>query len=154
MKVWMIRPAREDDLPQILAMEKISHPRPWSRKDFEAELDGHVSFSYFWVAVSADALSKVAGYICFGWIAGEVYIINLTVAPGFRRQGVAARLMDVCIKWARMHKGKMVVLDVRRDNLPAIAFYEKAGFMMACEGRDRSAVSRQDSVVMTLSIGG
>jgi ribosomal protein S18 acetylase RimI-like enzyme len=152
--MWIIRPAREEDLPQIIAMEKVSHPRPWSRKDFEAELDGHVSFSYFWVAISSDALSKVAGYICFRWFADEVYIINLTVAPDLRRRGVAARLMDVCIKWARMRKGTRVVLDVRRDNLPAIAFYEKAGFMMACEGRDRSAVSMQDSLVMTLSIGG
>ncbi|MGQ9498802.1 MAG: GNAT family N-acetyltransferase [Dissulfurimicrobium sp.] len=152
--MWIIRPAHEEDLPQILTIEKMSHPKPWSRKDFEAELDDHVSFSYFWVASPVDALSKVAGYICFRWLIDEVYIINLTVAPDIRRHGIGSRLMNNCIKWARMRKGKTVVLDVRRDNLSAIAFYEKMGFLMARKGGDMSAVSSQASLVMTLSIGG
>lgn len=152
--MWIIRPARKDDLPQILATEKISHPRPWSMKDFETELDGRVSFSCFWIARPAYVLSKVVGYICFRWIIGEVYIINLTVSPDFRRLGVASRLMDVCIKWAKTRNGKKIVLDVRRDNLPAIAFYEKIGFVAAHEDRGRYAASIQSSMVMTLSIGG
>lgn len=151
--MWIIRPAREEYLPQIIAIEKISHPMPWSKEDFEGELDGHLPYSYLWVAASSDALSKVVGYICFRWLASEVYIIKLTVAPDSRRCGVGARLLELCIRWTKLHKGTKIVLDVRKDNLSALEFYRQAGFVAAREDMDISADSTH-AMVMTLSIGG
>ncbi|MGC8736456.1 MAG: GNAT family N-acetyltransferase [Dissulfurimicrobium sp.] len=156
----IVRPAREADLPWILAIEEASHPRPWSRMDFEKELGGCSPLSHLWVTVPVEAgivaRCGVVGYVCFRWIAPvqEVYIINLTVAPDFRRCGVAAGLMDICVRWAKRRKGMRVVLDVRRDNLPAIAFYKKMGFVAAYGGTDGPGISMRDSMVMTLSIGG
>ena len=137
----------------MLAIENVSHPRPWSKTDFEEELDNHVVPSYFWVAAPRDAPSCVAGYLCFRWLMDEVYIINLTVAPRFRRLGAAKELMNLCIRWAKGRKGTRLVLDVNRNNLSAVAFYRAFGFDVACEGGVDLDIPSHDQFVMTLTIG-
>jgi GNAT superfamily N-acetyltransferase len=55
-------------------------------------------------------------------------LISLWVAPGVRRQGVGARLIEVVGDWARAEGAGLLVLDVVEGNVAAIAAYARGGF--------------------------
>ena len=152
--MWIVRYARQADLAQMLAIEAVSHNDPWSLADFGEELAGQAACCHSWVAAPVSTPSCVAGYMCFRWLVDEVYIINLAVAPCFRRRGAGMKLMNLCIRWAKAHMGTRLVLDVNRNNLSATAFYRKSGFGAAREiagGGLTDPLHKQ--FVMTLEIG-
>lgn len=129
---WHIRAARMEDLPQILSIEQASHPDPWGSMAFESEMTGS-RHSRFWVAVLSDPPSRdVAGYVCFRWLADEVYVINLTVAPDRRGRGVGSGLLSAVIEWGGRKGAERAVLEVRGDNEQALGLYRKFGFRPAC----------------------
>lgn len=58
----------------------------------------------------------------------HVYISNLAVEQGFRRQGVATALLQSCEHIAQRWQVDELRLHVMADNLAAQALYRKAGF--------------------------
>lgn len=59
----------------------------------------------------------------------QVLLVHtLAVHPGFRGQGVASRLLEFALEYARQSGARAVRLDVSQGNLPAIALYERFGF--------------------------
>lgn len=58
----------------------------------------------------------------------HVYISNLAVEQGWRRQGVATALLQSCEHMARCWQVHELRLHVMEDNLAAQALYRKAGF--------------------------
>ncbi|WP_167736530.1 GNAT family N-acetyltransferase [Nocardioides sp. 1609] len=64
-----------------------------------------------------------------GTESGEsVELISMWVAPGERGTGLAGRLIDLVVDWARS-SGRRTGLMVRDDNLGAIRAYTRAGFV-------------------------
>lgn len=56
-------------------------------------------------------------------------IYGLAVAAECRGQGLAQRLMITLEDWAKNQGYRALVLEVRSDNLQAIEFYKKQGFV-------------------------
>jgi len=50
------------------------------------------------------------------------------VKNGYRRIGIATKLMEVLVREAKKHGLKLIVLDVYENNYPARALYKKFGF--------------------------
>lgn len=59
----------------------------------------------------------------------EAYLYSLGVVPEFRRMGVGDALLDGAVAMASRWQAWRIVLEVRPDNIGAIAFYEDAGFV-------------------------
>jgi ribosomal protein S18 acetylase RimI-like enzyme len=57
------------------------------------------------------------------------YLVGIWVAPEARRTGVAVRLVEHVLDWAREHRRTRVVLSVKRGNEPAARLYAKCGFV-------------------------
>ena len=55
-------------------------------------------------------------------------MMNVAVAPGYRRQGVAAALVTALVEELAKAGNHSLTLEVRASNFPAIALYEKLGF--------------------------
>jgi len=119
----LIRNMQEDDIPAIIAIEKISFSTPWSEQHFLNEIYNKYAFSK--VAVS-DA--KVIGYICATYLLHESHILNLAVDPDFRRRGVATRLMNEATRELKERGCVFMYLKVRASNAGAQKFYELFGF--------------------------
>jgi len=64
--------------------------------------------------------------------ANEVWIVgNVGVHPDVRRHGIARLLTARAVDHARAEGARMVVLDVREENAPALALYTSMGFRPA-----------------------
>lgn len=125
------RPATEDDLPQILAIEKLAYPEPcvpWSQQAFLEELKK--PFSHFIVLTDDETDSTILGYIVYWQIFDECHILNVAVHPDWRGLGHAIRLVRLAINAAVRKDQKRLFLEVRTTNKPAIELYQRLGFFI------------------------
>ena len=60
--------------------------------------------------------------------AARVDLFQVWVAPECRGRGVASRLLDEALAWARARGTRLVQLGVNRANANVVRLYERAGF--------------------------
>ena len=84
-----ILPLAECHIDAIAALEKRCFSDPWSRNSIVSELNNE--WSFWLVAVDGDT---VAGYIGSQLVPPEADVMNLAVAPAYRRQGVGQSLLN------------------------------------------------------------
>lgn len=113
----------ETDLEEILAIEAVSFPSPWTRNMFLEELVAPVSQN-----IVARLEGMVAGYLDFWTFKDEVHILHIAVRPDVRRKGIASLLMEEMIRRACGRRTFSITLEVRRSNDGAIGLYERFGF--------------------------
>jgi ribosomal-protein-alanine N-acetyltransferase len=118
-----LRPAREDDVAQITAIEKLCFSDPWSASAFSAALT-HTATS---VAVAV-INSAVVGYTVVSFAADEGELANLAVAPSVRKKGIGGALLRGVLRDALERQARRLFLEVRTSNVAARALYLGAGF--------------------------
>lgn len=124
---WSLRPCVAADLVQVLKIEELAYPRPWTQGQFLQELQSAYS--------QIDLLfadGQLTGYLCYWIVAGEMHIVNVATLPAFRRQGVAHRLLDHALCLAQQNNVESACLEVRTGNMGAIALYRSFGFVDDC----------------------
>lgn len=121
----IIRLMREDDVDQVSQLEEKTFSMPWHKESFLEMIRDDTS-----VYVVADDEGKIAGTCGIITCVGEGDISNVAVDEAYRRQGIAYEMVATCMKMASdMLKVEEFTLEVRRSNAPAIALYEKLGFV-------------------------
>ena len=113
----------ESHVSQIAALERQCFSVPWSENLIYGELTN--CMSYWLVAVDGD---KVAGYVGSQSVMGESDIMNVAVAPDYRRRGIGEALINTLAADLKARGNTCLTLEVRVSNAPAIALYEKLGF--------------------------
>lgn len=136
-----------EDIPAIVAIERLSFSTPWSRVAFLSEIGKPFSFTR--VASSEDT---IAGYICVNHILDEAHIMNLAVHPGFRRLGIATRLLKEALKELKRKGADFFYLEVRSSNLAARKFYERSGFRVVGRRKNYYQSPEEDALLMTLGM--
>lgn len=58
----------------------------------------------------------------------KAFITNVSVLKKFMGLGIARKLLDCCIQYAKQKKTDMIILEVNRNNEAAIALYKKFHF--------------------------
>jgi len=139
-----IRDLRSSDLPAILEIERASFPDPWSIDSFRSSVN-NASFKCL-----GAFNPHLNGYIISIFAVGELHILNIAVAPDFRRQGLAGKLIDALINNYRSQLF-YVYLEVRISNTTAIEFYRKRGFVEVGL-RKKYYPNGEDALLMTLQI--
>ncbi len=59
---------------------------------------------------------------------GYLGLFDIVTHAGFRRQGLGEQLMLTLLNWGKANGAQQAYLQVRTDNDPALALYEKLGF--------------------------
>ena len=138
----LLRPAKESDLPALLAIEAESFSEPnWDARDFShyetvvAELEGTV----VGFLVSRETF---AGDRCNG---AEREILNVAVASEFRRKGIATLLLRHAVRNPAVY-----FLEVRESNTAAQALYRKLGFVEIGRRPKYYAYPQETAIVMQL----
>ncbi len=146
-----IVPVFEENLPEVVAIERDSFENPWSLAQFKGELDNPVSFAYMAKLALGGGdpdLGPMAGYVIFWVVSGEAHILNICVAPWARRRGVARGLLDFALAVMDGKGVFEVFLEVRPSNQGAIKLYESYGFKKAY--KRRNYYGDEDAQVMSL----
>ena len=71
---------------------------------------------------------SVYGFLIYWSVHDELHILNIATDPLHRRKSVARRLMVAALEQGRARGARLVTLEVRRSNLPAITLYRDLGF--------------------------
>ena len=111
----MIRPATAQDLPTIAAIQQASpEAAQWPATDYLA-----------YACLVYEEAGSVAAFLVARTVApGEHELLNLAVAPSFRRRGLARKLLHHAVN---TQPGAWF-LEVRASNSSAIALYGNCGF--------------------------
>ena len=110
-------------LPQVLAVERAANAHPWSEANLRDSLQAGYSG---WVLF--DDHERVIGYAILMIAVGEAQVLNIVVSPERRREGLGRVLMETMIEAANAAHCELMLLEVRRSNVAAIALYRAYGF--------------------------
>ncbi|MCC5579274.1 ribosomal protein S18-alanine N-acetyltransferase [Microtetraspora sp. AC03309] len=114
------------DLPSVVEIERITFPLDaWSEAMLRGELDDQPRTRHYVVAVVDD---EIVGYAGLAAAADQADVQTIAVLAGHRRSGVGAALLTELLAEAVRRGASEVFLEVRSDNSPAQAMYERFGF--------------------------
>jgi ribosomal-protein-alanine N-acetyltransferase len=119
------------DIEALRDLERLCFSYHWSEAQFKLGLERGV-FHF----LGTKDQGRLTAYAAFSAVAGEMEILNLGVQPDYRRQGLATNLLCAVLHICRKMGIETGYLDVKSSNLPAIALYEKIGFV--CYGRRKN----------------
>jgi len=120
----ILRPMTENDLDQVLKIEQTCFPRAWSREHFLTEI-----VSEFGSPLVAELTGSVVGYLCLTVLLDEAEILDVAVDPVCQRSGIGAALLEWACSEALRQGAEKLHLEVRATSHPAIALYERFGFV-------------------------
>lgn len=141
---YQIVPMDRSHIDQIAQLEQACFSSPWTANMLtDALFDTQASF-----IVAEDEEGNVLGYAGLHVIVDEGYIDNVAVEPDARRHGVASALLDVFCRFGAANLA-FLTLEVRASNAPAIALYEKHGFVQAGLRKNYYEKPKEDAVIMT-----
>ncbi len=120
-----IRSATEDDLDQVMEIDRLSFSAPWSDNFFKSALRD--------IFLILEKEREIVGYIiaCVCHDLEKAVIIRVAVHPDHRGQGVARTLMSACLDLLAKRNIGVVELDVELVSRGAIKLYERFGFKIA-----------------------
>lgn len=133
----------ESHVSQIAALEKLCFSDAWSEKSIASELTNKLSL--WLVAVDGDT---VAGYIGSQTVLGWADMMNLCVSPDYRRQGIGEKLTAELERQLKENDVTCLTLEVRVSNVPAIALYEKMGFVQVGKRPRYYEKPREDALIL------
>jgi ribosomal-protein-alanine N-acetyltransferase len=134
------------DLGEIERIERDAYPTPWSRSMFAGELAKPSSISLG--AFDEDAAGSLVGYLIISRYVDAWHIMNIAVAPDYRRHGIASRMLDELFRLTEGDSRRGYTLEVRVSNGSAIALYERAGFEITGVRRGYYTDNREDALIM------
>ena len=142
------RPMSVSDVDQVVAIERLSFPLPWSKESFIREICEIDNSRLLVVTEDEEATADLMGYACWWEVVDECHITNFAVSPAYRRRGVADFLLENILEDAKARGLLRATLEVRLGNAAAIALYEKWGFTAAAMRPRYYPDNREDALVM------
>jgi ribosomal-protein-alanine N-acetyltransferase len=139
-----IEKLRRKDLRQVLPIENVVFPEPWSVAVFNSELALRHGRRYR-AAWDGD---RLVGYIGFLIVGEEAHITTIATAPAYQRTGVATTLILDGIYALRDSGIKHLSLEVAARNEPAQALYRRFGFAPVGVRRNYYPLTGEDALVM------
>ena len=171
---YVIEPMRLEDLDEVLAIERVAFPTPWSLRAYRWELTVN-DHAYYLVVRRRQSQppqqrqpqpglrrtihrilgSKttdrppVLGYGGFWLIVDEAHISTLAVHPNWRRRGLGALLLAALLDKAVEVGAVIATLEVRVSNVAAQNLYRSFGFEQAGLNRHYYRDNGEDALIMT-----
>jgi ribosomal-protein-alanine N-acetyltransferase len=131
-----------EDVAAIEPIEQRSMPAPWSRMMFVSEIVKATS-----ICLGAFVEEKLVGYVIVSRYVDAWHVMNLSVDPAHRRQGIATRLLEALFEVTGDDR-RGFTLEVRVSNDAAIQLYGSLGFRSQGVRRGYYTDNREDALIM------
>ena len=113
-------------LADCLALDRSALQGLWTKEQWRRELEDPRRLCLGW-----SEAKTLLGVAC-GWlVADELHITLIAVDPSVRRRGHGKRLLSALLQQARQQGAIHATLEVRSNNLAALALYANGGFQSA-----------------------
>lgn len=139
-----LAPMKRRHVRDVLEIERLVYPRPWSAALFFSEISQKKTRHYM-VANHGKRLIGYGGLMVHG---DEGHITTVAVDPDHQHRGVGARLMLNLIDEARARGARTLALEVRLANWPAQRLYSWFGFRPVGIRKNYYAETGEDALVM------
>jgi [ribosomal protein S18]-alanine N-acetyltransferase len=139
-----LSPMRRRHVRDVLAIERVVYPRPWSAALFFSELAQRTTRLYL-VAHQGRSLVGYGGLMCH---LDEGHITTLAVRPEFQHRKVGSRVLLALVEEARSRPVRSLALEVRVANWPAQRLYSWFGFRPVGVRKNYYAETGEDALVM------
>ncbi|QIG41813.1 ribosomal protein S18-alanine N-acetyltransferase [Nocardioides anomalus] len=122
-----VRPATEADLAAVVASEAAGFGvDAWSEGLVAEGIAGRLPTVRYLVA---EVDGRVVGHAVASLVDDVAELQRIAVDPEQRRQGLATRLLADVLETAGREGAARLLLEVREDNVEALAFYAAHGFV-------------------------
>lgn len=152
MRPMRLLPMAVRDLDEVMAIESMSHLSPWSIGHFMDSLTaGYWAYCLRGLAEIDDEKDVLLAYCVLMPGVDELSLLNITVNPAYRRQGLAKKVLDTIDDLAIGRDLYKIFLEVRASNVSAINLYESLGYHQVGMRKEYySAINgvREDAKVM------
>ncbi len=111
------------DIKDIARLDAECFSVPWSEGSFLADVKNPLAHY-----VLAKINGELCGYCGIYKVLDEGQITNIAVKEKFRHQGIAGKILENIIEYAKENKIISISLEVRESNIAAISLYKKYGF--------------------------
>jgi len=141
-----------DDIDAILALQELSpEAASWTAADYRSVLSADGTTC---LLAEESAGQRPVGFLLARKVADEMEILNLAVAPAYRRRGTARRLVGEVLARAQARGARQCWLELRASNLAALSFYRTAGFVEGYRRREYYRNPVEDAVVLVRRLEG
>jgi ribosomal-protein-alanine N-acetyltransferase len=130
------------DLPQVVSIERRAFPTPWSLAMFVLELSKAGG-----ICLAAFAGETMVGYLICSRYDTVWHLMNISVDPDRRREGIATALLSALIERVGDPEAQ-ITLEVRQSNHGAIQLYGQFGFRSAGIRRRYYQDNGEDALIM------
>lgn len=158
---FRIRPLTADDLPAVMGIERVSYSTPWPESSFRGLL-GRTDTVLFVAEIErsqddggtevGQASPEIAGYAVCWAVFDQGELGNIAVAPAWRHQGIARRLLERVITAMRERGVRELYLEVRMTNRIAQHLYRSYGFREVGIRKAYYSNPTEDALVMRLGL--
>jgi ribosomal-protein-alanine N-acetyltransferase len=155
------------DVEQVVAIDRLSFPIPWSAASYRREISEN-DHSHFFVAYlpaagpnqgkwwarwrpAAEANRRIVGYIGYWHVADEAHISTIAVHPDFRRHKIGVQLLAVMLRHALKLGATLATLEVRVTNSGAQRLYRNYGFEVVGTRKSYYRDNGEDALLMSLA---
>src|SRR5438552_15652485 len=139
-----LSPMRRRHVRDVLAIERVVYPRPWSAALFFSELAQRTSRHYL-VAHHGRTLVGYGGLMAH---LDEGHITTIAVHPDFQHRKIGSRILLALVEEARRRPVRSLALEVRVANWPAQRMYSWVGFRPVGVRKNYYAETGEDALVM------
>jgi len=143
-----LQPMREDELAEVMAIEKAIYTHPWTQGNFADSLRAGYECRTWRLN------GELVGYFVLMAALGEAHLLNLSIAEAHQRRGHGTALLREAAGLARALGAKNVFLEVRPSNRAAQGLYTRFGFRKVAvrRGYYPAHSGREDALVLTLAL--
>lgn len=120
----LLRQMTENDLPQVLELQRELAFQDWNEKQFLSEI--RASYAY---CVICEDDGKLLGYAIFHLLGPDSELLSIATRTSEQRKGIGSQLLKAGLD-KLTESGDQCFLEVRDGNAKARAFYEKHGFKL------------------------
>lgn len=142
-----IRLMNENDVDDVLEIEKKSFSTPWSKEAFEMEMNNKLAN---YVVIEVD--DNIIGYGGIWLIIDEGHITNVAIDPHYRGKGYSNHLVKGIIDLCLDNNIDRMTLEVRKSNVVAQNLYKKFGFEECGIRPGYYADTKEDAIIMWCNV--
>ena len=170
-----IRPMQQNDIRQVMDIERQSFPSIWPQTIYQRELKnkmarylvaceladepaqgpppergfGSLVRRFFGGLPAEDPAERILGMVGLWCMVGGGHIVTIAVRPEYRRRALGELLLVASLDAAQEAAQDVVTLEYRISNQAARALYEKYGFTQAGVRARYYTDNKEDAVLMT-----